>query len=105
MFISDHATSVRNEMFYSYGIADRMFESENSSLACAPSAAPASPRVQAAFPDVPGAQWSQIQQVSKRNLGALKDLNIIVTLTVVRGNSYYGEKVPNPLDVCCNHLI
>lgn len=49
-------------------IADRMFESENSSLACAASAAPAFPRVQAAFPAVPGAQWSQIEQVSKRNL-------------------------------------
>lgn len=47
-----------------------MFESENSRLACAPSAAPGPPRVQAAFPAVPGAQWSQ---VSKGNLGLLKD--------------------------------
>lgn len=37
------------------------------------SAALSSPRVQAAFPAVPGAQWSQIEQVSKGNLGILKD--------------------------------
>lgn len=55
-------------------IADRLFESENSRLACAVSAAPSSPRVQAAFPAVPGAQWCQIEQVSKGNLGILKDL-------------------------------
>lgn len=54
-------------------IADRMFESENSSLACAASAAPSSLRMQAAFPAVPGAQWSQTEQMSKGNLGVLKD--------------------------------
>lgn len=54
-------------------IADRLFESENSSLACVVSAAPSSPSVQAVFPAVPGAQSSQIEQVSKGNLGILKD--------------------------------
>lgn len=79
-------------------IVERTFESENSTLACAASAAPSSPRVQAVFQPDPGAQWSQIEQVSKGNLGVLKDPEYNCHSPLLSGETVTTvKKCPTPL--------